>query len=62
LEEFGPRLVELGQEIWRVQADALEKASFMQNGMSRGESDIVGDAGRQNPPTSPVHGASSLPI
>ena len=59
LEEFGPRLVELGREIWRVQADALEKAPFMQNGMSRGKSDIVGDAGRQNPP---VHGASSLPI
>lgn len=31
LEEFGPRLVELGREVWRLQADALEKAPFMQN-------------------------------
>jgi len=54
--------MKLGQEIWRVQADALKKASFMQNGMSREESDIVGDAGRQNPSTSPVHEASSLSI
>lgn len=29
--EFGPRLAELGRKIWAMQADALEKAPFMQN-------------------------------
>jgi 23S rRNA U2552 (ribose-2'-O)-methylase RlmE/FtsJ len=47
LEEFGPRLVELGREIWRVQADALEKAPFMQ--MSGGEDEAVGEAVRLEP-------------
>lgn len=30
LEEFGPKLAELGRGIWTIQADALEKAPFMQ--------------------------------
>jgi len=34
LKEFGPNLVKLGREIWRIQADALEKAPFMQNTMN----------------------------
>jgi hypothetical protein len=29
LQEFGPRLVELGRKVWEVQANALEKASFV---------------------------------
>lgn len=29
LEEFGPRLVELGRNVWKVQADALAKAPFI---------------------------------
>lgn len=29
LEEFGPALVKLGQNVWRTQADALKGASFM---------------------------------
>ena len=29
LEDFGPELVELGREIWKVQADALAKAPFI---------------------------------
>lgn len=37
LEEFGPKLVEVGREIWRVQAEALEKAPFMQGTMNGGE-------------------------
>ncbi|KAI9880240.1 MAG: hypothetical protein M1830_004584 [Pleopsidium flavum] len=31
LEEFGPRLTELGLSIWTVQAEALERAPFMRN-------------------------------
>ena len=31
LNEFGPRLVELGRDIWRTQADALENGKFMKN-------------------------------
>lgn len=30
LEEFGPSLVEMGREIWKIQAEALGKASFTQ--------------------------------
>ncbi|PLN76857.1 FtsJ-like methyltransferase family protein [Aspergillus taichungensis] len=29
LKEFGPRLIELGREIWDIQANALEKAPFV---------------------------------
>lgn len=29
LNEFGPTLAKLGEEVWRVQADALAKAPFM---------------------------------
>lgn len=29
LEEFGATLVKLGEDVWRIQADALAKASFM---------------------------------
>ncbi|KAL3447859.1 FtsJ-like methyltransferase family protein [Aspergillus insuetus] len=29
LREFGPRLVELGRKVWEIQANALEKASFV---------------------------------
>lgn len=28
LEEYGPELVRLGRKVWKIQADALEKASF----------------------------------
>ncbi len=31
LEEFGPKLAALGRGIWKIQADALEKAPFMPN-------------------------------
>ncbi|KAI1375406.1 hypothetical protein F4677DRAFT_422729 [Hypoxylon crocopeplum] len=31
LEDFGPELVELGREIWKVQADALAKAPFIRD-------------------------------
>ncbi|KAI1204464.1 uncharacterized protein F4807DRAFT_447313 [Annulohypoxylon truncatum] len=30
LEEFGPKLIDHGTGIWRIQADALEKAPFIQ--------------------------------
>ena len=30
LDEFGPKLAELGRGIWKLQADALEEAPFMQ--------------------------------
>lgn len=29
IEEFGPTLVDMGREIWRMQARALEKAPFV---------------------------------
>lgn len=31
LAEFGPDLVSLGRQVWKVQADALSKASFITN-------------------------------
>lgn len=34
LEEFGPRLIEIGREIWNIQANALENAPFMRQGSS----------------------------
>ncbi|KAL4867406.1 hypothetical protein BDV12DRAFT_209888 [Aspergillus spectabilis] len=34
LKEFGPRLVELGKEVWNTQADALERAPFVKNAAS----------------------------
>jgi hypothetical protein len=30
LQEFGPRLVELGSPIWEMQANALKRASYVQ--------------------------------
>ncbi|KAL4942697.1 hypothetical protein BDV06DRAFT_158423 [Aspergillus oleicola] len=32
VEEFGARLIELGRKIWDIQANALEKASWMREG------------------------------
>jgi 23S rRNA U2552 (ribose-2'-O)-methylase RlmE/FtsJ len=51
LEEFGPRLVELGRGIWKVQADALEKAPFMKDGVGGEEGGEVDDAGGRGPST-----------
>ncbi|KAL3476162.1 hypothetical protein BJX99DRAFT_247019 [Aspergillus californicus] len=31
LEQFGPRMVDMGTNIWKIQADALEKAPFITN-------------------------------
>ena len=28
-QEYGPRLIELGSPVWKTQADALERASYM---------------------------------
>jgi len=56
LEEFGQRLVELGRGIWKIQADALEKAPFMKDSVygEVGNSE-VNDAGGQGPSASPVN-------
>lgn len=32
LQDFGPKLVKMGRELWAVQADALERAPFMSRG------------------------------
>jgi len=56
LVEFGHRLVELGRGIWKIQADALEKAPFMQDWVGGEEGDSeVNDAGGQGPSASPVN-------
>ncbi|KAL6897677.1 hypothetical protein GGI43DRAFT_424025 [Trichoderma evansii] len=34
VEQFGPALVRLGKSIWEIQAEALEKAPFMQAGQN----------------------------
>lgn len=34
VEQFGPDLVRLGRSIWEIQAEALEKAPFMQAGQN----------------------------
>jgi 23S rRNA U2552 (ribose-2'-O)-methylase RlmE/FtsJ len=31
LEEFGPAIVDMGAEVWRIQADALERAPWIKN-------------------------------
>ena len=36
LEDFGPELINLGRDVWKVQADALAKSSFI---LSRGVED-----------------------
>jgi hypothetical protein len=34
LDDFGSELIQLGREIWDIQANALEKAPFMRTGLS----------------------------
>jgi 23S rRNA U2552 (ribose-2'-O)-methylase RlmE/FtsJ len=42
LEEFGPRLVELGHTIWETQARALERAPYVRSGCSGRTADVDG--------------------
>ncbi|RDL42108.1 S-adenosyl-L-methionine-dependent methyltransferase [Venustampulla echinocandica] len=37
LEEFGPRLIEMGQPLWKIQADALSKTDYAGTGSAAGE-------------------------
>jgi hypothetical protein len=38
LEEFGPELITLGRKVWKVQANALANASFVNTKSRRGSS------------------------
>ena len=41
LEEFGPRLIQLGKEIWLIQKNALAKASYTKPASPRSPSNVV---------------------